>query len=338
MDLIPNSEQQQIIDSSARFLADHLPVARLHTEDEDAFRVDDQTWQGMADLGWFALGLEERLSGIGYTLSEEVLLLRELGRQIGPLSVMATMLAARVAALAGRDKIVQELLSGAARAGIANRVGACENPGSTLTGDFQLIDGEGARYLISLSQTCAMLIDARALPETELSDCLDTSTSLRRVNLEKVEAACRIEGEEALSVFRRGLILTAAMQTGQAMACRDMAVEYSKTRVQFDRPIGFFQAVKHRCSNMAVRCEAADSLTIYASVADVGLQSDAPLAAISAKLIAGDAAKINAADNVQIHGAIGFTAEYDAHLFVKRSHLMDLLFSPPAVTRQLILR
>lgn len=345
MDLIPNSEQNHIIESTARFIADQLPVTRLQDEDKEAVKVTASTWAQMAELGWFGLGLEEELGGVGYTLAEEVLLLRELGRQLGPLAVLATIIAARVAALAGNEMIVRELLSGEARVGIANglqpldrgQIDRGQADSDKISGSCQLLDSDDAKYVISLNEDSVALIETDLITDKAEQSCLDPGTGLSQADLRGVPVAVRLNGDLARTVYRRALILTAAMQTGQAMACQEMAVEYSKTRVQFDKPIGAFQSIKHRCSNMTVRSEAADSLTIYAAVAAIGQKSDAKVAAASAHYIASDAARVNATDNIQIHGGIGFTQEYVPHLYVKRSHVLDLLFVSPAAARRQVL-
>jgi alkylation response protein AidB-like acyl-CoA dehydrogenase len=124
-------------------------------------------------------------------------------------------------------------------------------------------------------------------------------------------------------MFIRASVLAAAALVGIAEATRDMAAEYSKVRVQFGKPIGAYQAIKHRCADMAVRAEAASSQVLFAALSiDEGRPDDAFQAA-SAKVVASDAAIRNAADNIQIHGGMGYTFEHDAHLYLKRAHVFD---------------
>ena len=103
MDLLPNEEQQQIIEQTAAFLASELPRARLRALGGPGERVPEATWQSIAGLGWFGLGLSEEQGGVGFSLAEEALLLREIGRQLGPPALLATLLGAHCAAGAGQD-------------------------------------------------------------------------------------------------------------------------------------------------------------------------------------------------------------------------------------------
>jgi alkylation response protein AidB-like acyl-CoA dehydrogenase len=102
-----------------------------------------------------------------------------------------------------------------------------------------------------------------------------------------------------------------------------MGVAYAKIREQFGQPIGGFQAIKHHCADMAARAEAAYSASVFAALSVVAGRSDATFQAASARIVAADAAIRNAATNIQVHGGIGFTAECDANLFLKRAHLLE---------------
>jgi alkylation response protein AidB-like acyl-CoA dehydrogenase len=113
------------------------------------------------------------------------------------------------------------------------------------------------------------------------------------------------------------------MQLGIADAVRDMSIEYAKQRVQFGKPIGTFQAVKHRCADMAMRSHAATAQTLFAAFHVESRAEDATFQAAAAVLVANKAASSNAADNVQNHGAIGFTVEHDAGLFARRAHMLE---------------
>ena len=124
---------------------------------------------------------------------------------------------------------------------------------------------------------------------------------------------------DAASLRRRATVLAAAEAAGVADRALEMSVEYAKVREQFGRPIGTFQAIKHRCADMAVRAEVARSAVTYAAVAIEEARDDAPLAVHIAKSLATDAAIGNATDNIQNHGGIGYTWEYDAQLYLKRA-------------------
>jgi alkylation response protein AidB-like acyl-CoA dehydrogenase len=120
-------------------------------------------------------------------------------------------------------------------------------------------------------------------------------------------------------------LLAAAFGVGCADAARDMAADYAKLREQFERPIGWFQALKHLCSDMAVRCEVARSQLYYAACALDADSGDAAFHIASAKLLADQAALENARGNVQVHGGIGMTDEAYPHLCLKRAHLLSFV-------------
>ena len=121
---------------------------------------------------------------------------------------------------------------------------------------------------------------------------------------------------------------------GGAQRCLDMAVDYAKVRVQFGRPIGSFQAIKHKCAGMLLKVEFARSAAYYASSAAAGGEPEAAVAAALAASYCSDAYTSVAKDNIQVHGGIGFTWEHDSHLYLKRAKTCELLFGTPAGERE----
>jgi alkylation response protein AidB-like acyl-CoA dehydrogenase len=127
----------------------------------------------------------------------------------------------------------------------------------------------------------------------------------------------------------------AVEQVGGAHRCLDMAVDYAKLRVQFGRPIGSFQAIKHKCADMLVEVESARSAAYYAiGVAAEGPADELPSAAALAKAYCSEAYTHTAKENIQVHGGIGFTWEHDAHLYLRRAKSSELLFGAPASHRK----
>jgi alkylation response protein AidB-like acyl-CoA dehydrogenase len=324
MDLLPNDEQQEIIDQSAAFLSDTLPVRRLQELESPGEQLSGETWQTIADLGWFGLGLAEDQGGVGFTLAEETLLVREIGRAVGPPALLATLLAARVAALGGADDACAALVGGSARAAFAENLSGGATLGNTISGEFNLFDPEGADYFVAVGADGAALVAASAASGATPSECVDDSVAMSVVTLDAVTALAFVSSADN-DIYTRSTVLTAAMLVGIAEAVRDDAVSYATERVQFGKPIGVFQAIKHPCADMAVRCEAALSQTLMASLHTRDGLPDAPLQAASAKVVASSAAMRGSMANVQIHGGYGFTSEYDAQRFVKRSHVVDVL-------------
>jgi alkylation response protein AidB-like acyl-CoA dehydrogenase len=141
----------------------------------------------------------------------------------------------------------------------------------------------------------------------------------------------------ARDLHERALLLLSAFAVGIAEATRDMAVEYAKIREQFGRPIGSFQAIKHICADMAIRCEAAVCQTAFASLVLAEGRDGLAFHTTSSKLVAAASAVKNASQNIQVHGAIGFTAEADPHLFLKRAHVIEQLWSDSRRCRERLL-
>ena len=132
----------------------------------------------------------------------------------------------------------------------------------------------------------------------------------------------------------KAVIALAAEQVGGAQRCLDMSVEYAKVRVQFGRPIGSFQAIKHKCADMLLETESAKSAAYYAMWAAAEDNDEVPVVASLAKAYCSEAYFHAAAENIQIHGGIGFTWEHDAHLYFKRAKSSELLFGDPTFHRE----
>jgi alkylation response protein AidB-like acyl-CoA dehydrogenase len=165
--------------------------------------------------------------------------------------------------------------------------------------------------------------------------CLDKSVSMGTTNLRDATILASAPSEPILAVAR---LCVAAMLVGIAEAVTAMIVDYAKIRNTFGRPIGSYQAVRHPCAEMAVRAEIARALLFYAAVAHKEGRRDAPLQADTAKYLANEAALMNVDANIQLHGGIGTTDEHDAHLFMKRSHVLNRWFGANRALGSRILR
>jgi alkylation response protein AidB-like acyl-CoA dehydrogenase len=321
IDLLPNIEQQQIADSIGRFLADNLPVDRYrHTTGKKAPQ-DRALWGELAALGCFGLSVGEDQGGAGLTIVEEVMAFREYGRYLVSPCVFATVLAAHVAAAAGKDELVAQLVAGERAAAILNPLGQAKIGPST-SGEFQVVAAEASDLLVAWNDQGAALFDALALGAP--GECIDPSVTLRRLTLSAASPLASVTAQEK-PIAQMALVLLAAQLTGMIEAVRDLAVEYAKTRQQFGHPIGVFQAVKHRCSDMALWAEASWSQTVWAALVAQAGAADAAFQATNAKMIAGEAALDAGRRTIQIFGAMGFTAEVNVHLYLKRAHLYEQL-------------
>ncbi len=250
--------------------------------------------------------------------------MRELGRSLAPGPFVSTILAVRLASCAGLADLAAALLAGEARAGWAVPTGGPVPAGPIVRGDLHLIDAVDAAWVLLVDPKGASLLATGALTDLRPVPCIDPATRLSRAGAAGVESAAFVPADEE-PLHARSLVLTAAQLVGIVEATRDISAAHATSRVQFDRPIGVNQAVKHPCADMAIRSEATWAQTIFAALAYDEGRADALFHAVSAHVVASDAAELNAAATVQILGGMGFTAEHVAHLYVKRTHVLQRL-------------
>lgn len=335
MDLLPTEEQDEIVATVRAQLERGFDLHELAARDGAATVVDRETWSRCADLGWFGLGLTEALGGVGYTLAEEALLFEQIGEHATPGPFLATVLAARLAALAGHAELTAAVLDGSRLVALAEPHSDPQaSVGATVSGTFRVTDHGGADLVLVLADGGACLIEAQHLT-AEPMPSLDLQVPTAIGTVSGVPALCHLD--EAPGLLLRATVLVAAELAGIATATAAQSTQYAKDREQFGTPIGAFQAVKHRCADMAVRAEAASTLVRYAALAVLDGRPDAAFHAHAARSVAANAAIENAQTNVQNHGGIGFTWEHTAHRYVTRaqvrsrtvgdvrSHLQDLL-------------
>ncbi len=324
MDLLPSPEQSEIISSAAGFLADSLPVARTRELISEPSNVDHDAWLLASQLGWFGLGLPESDGGVGGGLADEALLFREIGRSLASGPFVATVLAARVATFGGRPALAEAIIDGQG-VGLALPSRHLDAAGDTVSGALSLVDSVDLPLVLLVTADRALLLSTDDLDDARPVGCIDPTTRLMQVTANRVRPVAGILARRD-PIERRGIVLVAAMQTGIAEATRDVAAEHATTRIQFGRPIGVNQAVKHSCADMAVRSELAWAQTIMAALASDEQREDAAFQALAAKVVAGHAAQENAGSTVQVLGGMGFTFEHDANLYVKRAFVLDQLF------------
>jgi alkylation response protein AidB-like acyl-CoA dehydrogenase len=281
---------------------------------------DEALWQTMCDqIGVAALAIPEAYGGAGFTLLESMIVLEELGRSLAPSPLLPSLVTAEALLAGGTDEAKSELLPRIA----VGEVAAFAVPGEpalyadqaavlVVAGDSLLLaDGPG-QWLTSMDQTLRL----GSVP-ADGSPIGDAGAARARAELV-------------------GAVGVAALSTGLAARALEMTVAYSKERVQFGRPIGSFQALKHRMADLLVLVEMARSASWAASYA---LSTDAPNAvqlAHVAKSYCSDALARVAAETVQLHGGIAITWEHDAQLVFKRAHALFQLFGRPQQHRALI--
>lgn len=321
MDLHPTRDHDEISESAQEYLARELPADRAPKLTETS--LSPSQWRGLAEMGWLGMGLPEEAGGLGMSVVEEALVLREFGRQLVPPQALASMLAAHLALELGQAETAAALASGERRAALAAPTSESARSGPW-TGAYRLVDTHRADLAIGWSSAGAFLAPLEAFRQRAVAAPLDATLEI-----------CTAEGLDAAQAgwlasdgsgfLPRARVLTAAMLTGGAEAVRDLTAEYAKVRHQFGRPIGAFQAIAHPCADMAVRCEAALACLFYAAVCVRDGLPERDLYAASARSVAYHANYLNAQASMQVHGGYGQTYEYLPHFYLKRAMIYGLV-------------
>ena len=360
-----SEEQEELRRSVRRFLEDKSPETEVRRLMETTEGYDPAVWAQMGQqLGLQGLSIPEEYGGSGFGYVELVVVLEEMGRSLLCAPYFSTVaLAANAIMSSGDDAAKKELLPGIAsgetiaalaftedsgrwdEAGITTAASK-SGDGYSLTGHKSfVIDGHTANLLIVAGRTpegvSLFIVDGAAsgMTRTPLSTMDQTRKQAR---IEFSDTSARLLGTAgagwaALSkTLDLAAVALAAEQVGGAQRVLEMSVEYAKVRVQFGRPIGSFQAIKHKCADMLLEVESAKSAAYYAGWAASEDSDELPVVASLAKAYCSDAYFHAAAENIQIHGGIGFTWEHPAHLYFKRAKSSELLFGDPTYHRELL--
>jgi alkylation response protein AidB-like acyl-CoA dehydrogenase len=334
MDLLPSADQRQIRDSLCDVLASEAAVDRLRAHGAIG-NPDAALWPRLGELGFLGVGLPEAQGGIGLSAAEEMLLYRELGRHLVSVGVFGLTLGAHVAALVDAAPLRDQLLAGATPVGLANPWPAIDC-GADPRPLFHLFEATEADWVFVTDANGAGLYrrddfdDIQAVPSTDATLALERARLVADRPRHWVPSA-----REAL--FGRARLLLSAYAVGLGEATRDMAVDYAKVREQFGKPIGSFQAIKHLCADMAIRSEAALCQASFAALVFAEARADQDFHVTASKIVATEAALKNSGQNIQVHGAFGFTAEANAHHFLKRAHVIDHLWGDMKTQRERLL-
>ncbi len=363
MGITLTDEQEELRELVRGFLAERAPRESIRRAMESESGYDRAVWQQMAQqLGLHALFVPEPYGGAGYGLPELTVVLEQMGYALLPAPFFSTIaLAAQTLSASGDDDACAAYLPGIAAGELTATVAVCDESGSwrlediattaqcddsdvwTVSGTKMfVIDGDTADLLLVIARTGGGLglfaVDGNAegVIRTRL-DALDPTRRLARVDLDGAPARRVGPRGDAEPFLRKALdtasVALGAEQVGGAQACLDMAVDYAKVRVQFDRPIGSFQAIKHKCADMLLDIESAKAAVLYAGSLPADADEEFAVCAALVSECCSTAFTHAAKENIQIHGGIGFTWEHDAHLYLKRAKTSELLFGAPAAHR-----
>lgn len=356
-------EQEELRKTVRSFLENKSSeeAVREMMETEDGY--DPAVWSQMGEqMGLQGLSIPEEFGGSGYGFVELGIVLEEMGRALLCAPFFSTaVLAANTLLQSGDDAAKAKYLPGIASGETIATLAYTEPSGkwdesgitmeATKTGDGYtlsgtksfVLDGHAADLILVAAKTAAgtslfaVQGDAAGLTKTNLST-MDQTRKQAKLDFDNTPA--ELIGEEGKgwdtleTVLDLAAVALAAEEVGGAQKVLEMAVDYAKVRVQFGRPIGSFQAIKHKCADMLLEVESAKSAAYYGMWCASEMNDELPSTASLAKAYCSEAYFHAAAENIQIHGGIGFTWEHPAHLYFKRAKSSELLFGDPTYHRE----
>jgi alkylation response protein AidB-like acyl-CoA dehydrogenase len=360
-----SEEQDELRKSVKRFLEDKSPETEVRRLMETTEGYDPAVWTQMAEqLGLQSMTIPEEFGGAGFSYVELTVVLEEMGAALLCAPFFSTVaLGANAILTSGDQKAKEDLLPGIAAGETIATLAHTEDSGRWDTDSVTLsatpagagwalnghksfvIDGHVADLILVVGRTDAGVSlfsvkgDADGLTRTPLATMDQTRKQAR---IEFADTPARLIGTDGggaaglSKTLDLAAVALAAEQVGGAQRCLDSSVEYAKTRIQFGRPIGSFQAIKHKCADMLLEVESAKSAAYYAGWAAAEDSDELPVVASLAKSYCSEAYFHAAAETIQIHGGIGFTWEHPAHLYFKRAKSSELLLGDPSYHRELL--
>jgi len=369
MDFGFNEEQELLRNSVADFCARECGHKFLFEMWEDGLGYSREMWRKMAELGWLGLLVDEEYGGMGLGFVELAVILEEMGKSLLPSPYLSTVvLFGQCVTIGASDELKNKLLPKIAGGELIGTMALIEESGGLEEQDIKLeakadggayvLDGvklmvpdahaAGAMVVVARTEggVTLFVVDAGARGVTIKP--MPTMDMLRRVGEVTFDSVAvdksRVLGEVGEgwqiveSITRAACAALSVEMVGVAQHALDLSVDYAKARHQFGKPIGTFQAIKHKCAQMLLQLETARSAAYYAAWSAGEDSPDAALASSVAKAWCGDACKTVCADAIQVHGGIGFTWEFPLHMYFKRAQSADAWFGNASRHRELIAR
>jgi alkylation response protein AidB-like acyl-CoA dehydrogenase len=366
MEFVYTREQDDLRTSLRKFLAAKSPEAEVRRVMETELGHDPQVWTALtSELGLTALAIPEEFGGLGFTFLELSIAFEEMGRALLCAPFLSACIAS-TALMASGDRAAQaDLLPGIAEGGTLATLAHMESPQdwagatvacrATATPDGYRISGT-KRYVLDGAAADLVLVVADTDGGPTLFAVDPAADGVQRTSIETLdptrrfadvtldEAPGRLVGEAGAAPATVSATLDvaaaalAAEQVGGAQRVLDMSVEYAGVRVQFGRPIGGFQAIKHKCADMFLAVEGARAAAQHAAWVATDDPAALPVAAGLAQAVCSEVYSTAAAENIQIHGGIGFTWEHPAHLYFRRAKSSEILFGDSVYHRGLLAR
>ena len=360
-----SEEQEELRKMVRSFLEAKSSETAVREQMETENGYDAAVWSQMAgEMALQGLAIPEEFGGQGFSFIELGVVLEEMGRALLCAPYFSSVVLAANALLQSGDEAAKKaylpgIASGETLATLATTEpsGRWDEAGITIEAkgsgsDFTItgtksfvLDGHTASLIIVAARTAkgvslfAVEGNAKGLTRTALSTMDQTR---KQAKLEFNGTPAKLIGAEGAggAILSKendlAVVALAAEQVGGAQKVLEMAVQYAKDRIQFGRPIGSFQAIKHKCADMLLEVESAKSAAYYGMWCAAEMNEELPSVASLAKAYCSEAYFHAAAENIQIHGGIGFTWEHPAHLYFKRAKSSELIFGDPTYHRELL--
>lgn len=360
------TEEQDFLRSTAReFLENEFPMTAVRELLDDARGYRPETWKQMAELGWIGILVPEEYGGSGLGFVDLVVVLEEMGRSLLPSPFLANLQGMLAVLRAGSDTQKKELLPAVAAGDRILSFAITEEAGTEDPADLQLRaeptgsgyslngtklfvpDAQSADVLVVAARTggageagLSLVLVDRDAPGLEITplESMDQTRRIAEVGFSDTPAQLLGAADSGWQTWEwvrdRALVALSADAVGGCEKVLEDSVSYAKERIQFGKPIGVNQAIKHKCADMLIQVESSKSISRYAAWAVAEELSEAPLAAAMAKAYTSEAYRHCTAENIQIHGGVGFTWEYDCHLYFKRAKAVEVTYGDPSFQRE----
>ncbi len=352
MDILPSEEEQMLKNLAREFLEGECPPSLARAMEVDELGHPPELWAKMAELGWSGLALPEKYGGQGMPLTYLAVILEEAGRAIAPVPLHSTMITALTIAEFGTEEQQQEILPQVIRGDLMLTWAFTEadprfvpetvKTEATLDGDSYVLTG--AKLFVdnfNASKTCLvacrtaapseeneglslLLVDTRSpgiseTPLTTLAKDKQSRVTFDNVRVPKSSLVGELDqGWPILEwMLERATVLLCAQMVGATRKDAEMAIEYSKNRVAFGRPIGSFQSIQHLCADMTLWVDGAQLLT-YEALWKIDQGMSAAVEVSQAKAFCNEKCEAVVRSSQSIHGGIGFMMEFDLHLWFRR--------------------
>jgi len=349
------SESQEILrDSARKFFAGECPISEVRRLMETATAYDEKLWAKLAEQGYTGIIFPEEFGGLALGIVELILLMEEAGRALLPGPFFSTVVLAgallnAVASPQHKKKYLEPICEGNARATVAIlEAGADWNladlkisvAGSKISGEKLFVtDAAAATFILVVANDAIYAVNANASGMNIIPMAgMDMTRKIYAIKFDNTPAERIGDVANLPAAFDIATAALVGEMVGGMQRTLDLTVEYAKTRKQFGKPIGMFQAVQHQCADMYLETESSRSAAYYAAWA---LEENVPEASVAvsiAKAYAGDAARTVGNRGIQVHGGMGFTWENDMHLFYRRAKASETAFGDSTFHRERIAR